>query len=936
MNLRRAFAATALVATAVVSRPAPLPAAAAQSVITTFAGGVGYGKAVSVAQDPTGLAVFGDLLYVADAATGWNQRPVVRVLDLRSGVERVVAGSGKFGFAGDGGPAVDAYLDEPNGVAVSPQGEMHFVDMHNSRVRTVDSAGIIHTVAGGGKGQYVESDGWPAGEAFLYGPSDVAFDPAGNMYVSELYEHRVRRVDAGTGIITTYAGTRVAGFSGDGGPAASAQLHNPNGLAVDAAGNLFIADTGNQRVRRVDATTGAITTVVGGGNLEYGTEGPATEMEVHVWAVAVDGSGAVYVNDRDLVRKVGSDGILRRIAGNGAYQMPSTGDAGPVSDGGPATSSPLGLVRDLVVDGKGNLYISDHLRVRRVDPSGTITTVAGNGMRTVGGDGGPAAGAQLQHPKGMVFDNAGNMYIADTMNHRVRKVSPGGAITTFAGTGASTASGDGGAATMAGIPRPNAILVDGAGNVLISSEDAVRRVSPQGTISTVAGGQSYSSQLGDGQPATQVYLRPQDIALDAAGNLYIADSATARIRKVGQAGTIMTVAGGGSPADQLGDGLPAAQAHLRATSLAFDSQGRMLVLEGERARLRRIGGDGVIRTVAGTGAFGYSGDGGAATQAMIGGGGWPGGLAADAAGNVFLVDMGNHRVRMIDPSGTIRTIAGTGRWGLSGDGGPPLEAEFHVPTDAALDAAGNLYVSEGENFRVRRITAAGAGPAPPPPEPAWAIGPPPPARTQGPSFGLWNQPSPAALDGMGTWMAVAADPTAASGQVAPAYLFAHYFGFSSGGALGAVGVLDDPAGKFAVFSVVEPDGTSHARAVAFEWTAGRLYYPFVYRLSPGTWGAWIYDHTGGAWVPIGQLTLPTTWGGLAPTSFTTAQWYGSTAPTCLAFPWADVLFSPPVAYVGTATTTATFLAATGLPGDCPTSTIAAEAGWARHRSGSTG
>lgn len=198
----------------------------------------------------------------------------------------------------------------------------------------------------------------------------------------------------------------------------------------------------------------------------------------------------------------------------------------------------------------------------------------------------------------------------------------------------------------------------------------------------------------------------------------------------------------------------------------------------------------------------------------------------------------------------------------------------------------------------------------------------------------WSQPSATPLDGLGSWVAVATEPVAGAGQRAPTYLLGHVFGFSASTARGAVSLVADPTGRFAMFNVVGPDGTPHVAAVPFQWTAGRLYFPLVYRLGPGVWGAWIYDHSAGTWVAVGRLELPAAWGKLAPQSTTTAVWYGPAAPTCASYPRADVLFYPPTGYVGTATTQATSTAMGDGGGDCPAQSSVEFGMWARYRLGS--
>ena len=319
-------------------------------------------------------------------------------------------------------------------------------------------------------------DGIPATEALLFHPVDVAVDRSGNLYISDHWDHRIHRVDS-SGTFTTVAGTGDEGFGGDGGPADNAQLSWPTGVAVDRSGNLYIADMWNHRVRRVDSS-GTITTVAGtGGDAGFGGDGgPAVNAELRgPEGVAVDRSGNLYIADtwHHRVRRVDSAGTITTVAG--------TGDEGFGGDGGPADNAQLSGPTGVAVDRSGNLYIADwkNHRVRRVDSSGTITTVAGTGGDAgFGGDGGPADNAQLSWPKGVAVDRSGNLYIADTWNHRVRRVDSAGIITTVAGESWG-AGGDCGPAMTAGLRAPSGIAVDQVGRIVFAdySDRTVRRLS---------------------------------------------------------------------------------------------------------------------------------------------------------------------------------------------------------------------------------------------------------------------------------------------------------------------------------------------------------------------------------------------------------------------------------------------------------------------------
>jgi sugar lactone lactonase YvrE len=354
-----------------------------------------------------------------------SQTPPVAGDAAKPGTIVTVAGTGSAGYAGDNGPATQARLHQPSGLAFDATGNLYIADVLNNRVRKVGLDGTIATVAGTGQRGF-SGDGGKATEAQLNAPARVVLDGEGDLFISDFFNHRVRKVTP-DGIISTYAGSgavdvvtttgfaaKNGGFSGDSGPATDARLNGPVGLAVDMHGNLYIGDLFNNRVRKVDAATGIITTVAGNGH------------------------------------------------------------AGSAGDGGLATEAQLNGSVALAVDSASNLFIADNNdnRVRRVDAiTGTITTVAGSGKAGFSGDGGKATDARLNAPEGIAMDSVGNLFVADNSNSRVRMVSPEGIITTVAGNGKTKYVGDGGLATATGLESPNSLAIDAMGNLLIADDD---------------------------------------------------------------------------------------------------------------------------------------------------------------------------------------------------------------------------------------------------------------------------------------------------------------------------------------------------------------------------------------------------------------------------------------------------------------------------------
>ncbi|HLY18169.1 MAG TPA: SMP-30/gluconolactonase/LRE family protein [Bryobacteraceae bacterium] len=632
----------------------------------------GQAPAAQMAQ-PEGLAVDSSgNLYIADAA---NHR--VRKVTA-AGIISTVAGNGHPGFGGDNGPASAAQLNQPYDLALDPAGNLYIADYGNQRVRAIGADGNITTVAGSGPAGS-NGDGGPATAALLLGPRNLAVDTAGNLYISEFDGHRVRQVAPG-GTITTVAGIGVAGFGGDGGPATAAQLAYPAGLALDAAGNLYIVDTLNVRIRKVQAGSGTITTICGQQNFGM----PYIQLS----GIASDPAGNIYIPEsaNSFVWELTPAGALTRVAGtpgSGAYS----------GDGQPASQTALNMPVEVTLDAAGDLYISEAGRVRVVTAAtGIINTVAGNGAFGFSGDGGSALMAVLNGPAGLAFNN-GSLYIADQANNRVRQLSPGGSIATVAGGGTAFGIGDGLPATSAALAAPSALAFDPAGNMYITDthHNRVRRVDPSGMITTFAGNGTTAGFGGEGNPATLTpIVLPQGVAADGAGNVYIADTSHNRVIRVDPAGNIHTVAGTGTPGELYAP-----------TGLALDAAGNIYIADTQNHSVRMLNPAGVMSTIAGTGAGGFSGDGASAAAAELS---FPSAVVVDPSGDIYIADTGNHRVRLVTPDGNINTIAGTGNPAYNGESGPALEIALDYPGGLALDAQGNVYVSDTGNSRVRQLS----------------------------------------------------------------------------------------------------------------------------------------------------------------------------------------------------------------------------------------
>ena len=609
------------------------------------------------------------------------------------------------------GPALSTPVPVSGAVAVDASGNVYFAS--GNCVLKLDQAGVLSRVAGTNK-VGISGDSIPATSAPLAWPAGLTVDRSGNLYIAENAAHRIRKVSP-DGIITTVAGTGTAGLSGDGGPAMSAQLNWPVGIAIDGSGNLYIADAANQRVRKVSAD-GTITTLTA--NLQHG-EG-----------VAVDASGNLYIADYETTY----DGDCECDVPSGrVFRAGPDGTTQLIAGGGTSLETPRGIA----VDGAGNVFVSDTAagRVRKISPDGTITTAAGGSTNFYWTPYCPRIGLDLACPVGVATDASGNLYIADTVHNQVKKVPQGGTLTAIAGDGTvRTFSGDGGPATDASLDHPYGVTVDASGNLYIADTDnsRIRKVSSDGIINTIAGDGSpipppaccFSDPIGDGGPALKAKIRqPMGIALDATGGIYIADLWDQRIRRVSPDGIITTVAGDGGNEPPGATGIPATSVRLGypwGVAVAADASFYFSDIDG----LKKVASDGILTSVT---AHRNQNGGGVALDAagnvyaadVIGGrvlkiapdgtvstvpgseGIFAEGVAVDAAGAFYLADGRNSRIRKISPDGSVATIAGNGIAAYSGDGGPATSASLAYPTALAVDAAGRVYVADTNNGVIR-------------------------------------------------------------------------------------------------------------------------------------------------------------------------------------------------------------------------------------------
>lgn len=719
------------------------PGAADVRIIDRFAGGSNgdSGPATGASMQPAGMAIdAAGNVYFADTMSH-----TVRRIDAATGIVNSVAGNGNAGDTGDGGLAVNASLRSPSDVAVDASGNLYITDRGNHKIKRVAAAtGVIQTVAGTGAAGY-SGDGGQATAAKLNNPTSVAVEANGTFFITDTTNERVRQV-LPNGVIRTIAGNGLSGFAGDGGPASSARLARPWGVTLDSAGNIYFAELMNQRIRMVNRAAETIHTFAGNGQFTF------CDNVAPLSACFRNPSYVAYEPVADVIL-VGDSGNqrIRRIPRTGGNVTTVAGDGflGFYGDGGAAIQARFNGPSGVAAHTNFGIYVADEFnyRIRRLSTAATpiITTIAGNGNLPHGGDGGPALASKLKGPVALAADESGNLYIADGLNQRIRKVDAAGTITTFAGNGNSGFSGDGGQATQATITSPAGVAADRSGNVYISDtpNHRVRRVSPNGIITTIFGTGVATSAGDNGPAASATVVRPGGLSVyeNSTGTqryLYVVEPSSHKIRRVDLNTNIVIRFAGTGTMGSAGDGGLAVNAQLSIPlDVATDGDGNVYIADAGNNKVRRVSTAGVMTTLAGTGSAGYLGDGGEARSARLN---VPDGVAADVLGNVFINDSSNLRVRVVTPDGIIRTAAGNGVRTNSidgaggnpvddlGDGGDATAATVSQGTAVAVDIAGNLYIADNTPSHVKdtvrwiaNISTLYGAPNNPPPPPLGGI-----------------------------------------------------------------------------------------------------------------------------------------------------------------------------------------------------------------------
>jgi sugar lactone lactonase YvrE len=591
-----------------------------------------------------------------------------------------VAGS-TTGAGSVDGTGAGAGLGVVNGIAVDAAGNAYVADSSNDTIRKVTPAGVVTTLAGSA-GLFGSQDGNGASARFN-NPKAVAVDAAGTLYVADTGNHTIRRIDANGGV-TTIAGLAGSAGSADG-QGATARFQSPQGIAVSSTGVIYVADTNNNLIRSVSAG-GLVTTLAGslppgppgtpGGKVD-GTGAQARFSNPK--GLAVDGAGIVYVADttNNAVRTLAPGAVVRTLSGY-------AGTPGHVD--GPAATATFYAPAGVAVDAAGNVYVADTTNsvVRFISTSGVVSTVAGTALQFGSADGMGAA-AIFRTPAGLGVEASGDVLVADTGNFTLRKIAPGAMVTTIVGTARATGSADGTGAT-AQFFFPQGVTVGASGNAYVSDagNSTVREITPLGAVTTFAGNPGNEGAA-DGTGPAASFFAPQGLAIDSAGNLFLADEASA-VRKITPAAVVSTVASGAPLSNPIG--------------IAVDSAGTSYISDIGDNTIRKISPTGTISLLAGASGLAGSADGMGAAARFDG----PAGLAVDAAGNVYVADGNNQTIRKITPAGLVTTLAGTP--GVVGRAdGTGAAASFSLLDGIAVDAAGNVYATDFAT--IRKITPAG-------------------------------------------------------------------------------------------------------------------------------------------------------------------------------------------------------------------------------------
>ena len=638
---------------------------------------------------PFGIALGPDgNLYVTDTGNS-----LIRKVTPAGAVTTFVGKLDTFG--GTDGSGTNATFNRPHGPVFDRAGNLYVADYAGATIRKITPAGAVTTLAGTA-GSTGNVDGTGAAARFA-GPSSLAIDSADNLYVADSLNHVIRKITP-AGVVTTLAGT-AGSLGATDGTGAAARFNNPRGIVCAADGTLYVADTGNNSIRKI-AADGAVTTLAGMTNTVGGADGTASAARFNFPnSITLDQSGNLIVADENncTIRRVTTGGVVTTIAGLAGAQGRVNG-----SGANARFNQPTGVA----VDGSGNIYVVDYVNqlIRRIAANGNVTTVAGTGGSTgsYDGTGHSMSPVFLRNPTSAAVDGAGNLYVADTLNHSIRKITPSGVTTLLAGDG-STAGSTNGTGAAARFNAPVGIALDAAGNAYVAdaANHLIRKISPAGEVTTLAGKVGEPGHV-DGAADAARFDFPSSVAVDGAGNVFVVDYANHVIRQIAPGGSVTTLAGAvGQPGSA--DGVGGSARFRYPRDIALDASGNLYVADTGNSSIRRISPGGLVVTLAGgSGATGAADGTGSAARFEN-----PVGLGVDAGGNVFVADSGNSTLRKVTPGGVVTTIGGS-PGSIGSTDGVGTAARFNHPTDIAVNAAGTLYIVDNRNHTIRKGTLPGS------------------------------------------------------------------------------------------------------------------------------------------------------------------------------------------------------------------------------------
>lgn len=630
------------------------------------------------------LGVVADVVgtaYVLDSGSSTLRKVTV------NGTVTTLAGSP--GLAGNAdGAGSSARFSHPEGIAIDPLGVLYIADTDNNTIRKVTSSGTVTTFAGSSSGEVGTANGQGSAARF-YRPTGIAVDRQGNVYVADTSNHTIRKISP-IGTVTTLAGTAGTEGTADG-TGAAARFSRPTGIAVNDAGDVFITDSGNHTIRRITAA-GVVSTLAGSAGLAGNIDGAGAAARFsEPTGIAVGPNGTLFVSDNGgtIIRQISLAGVVSSYAGSSGTTGSADGSAGVARFSG-ATGLGFG--------GTNTLYVADtdNNTIRTLNSSAITATLAG-APPTASVDGSGSA-ARFNLPSAVAVDSSGTVYVADKSNHTIRKITASGTVSTFVGAAGRAGSGDG-TGINAQFSQPSALVIDRNGTLFVADtgNNTIRRVSSSGNVTTFAGSPGVRGAVNNFGTAAS-FDHPTGIAIDTAGNLYVADQSNHLIRKITTSGSVSTVAGtAGLVGSQNGTG--SAARFFLPESVAVDTAGNVYVSDRNHI-IRKITPNGVVTTLAGSAGEAGSADGTGASARFN----QPAGLRVDANGNLLVADANNHTIRMINASGAVLTVGGKAGEIGSADGLTGT-ATFNHPHDIAVDTNGNLYVADTDNGAIRKGTA---------------------------------------------------------------------------------------------------------------------------------------------------------------------------------------------------------------------------------------